>query len=102
MKYTVRGSDLSKLSLGEKDKIKSILQNIAVILRTRAGTCPMYRNFGLPQKYIGLPSTAARPIMYAEIREAIEEFEPRVDVMDISFEQAPSGVLIPTVEVRIH
>lgn len=102
MRYTVKGSDLSTLSLGEKDKIKSILQNIAVILRTRAGTCPMYRGFGLPQKYIGLPSTAARPIMYAEIREAIEEFEPRVDVMDISFEQAPSGVLIPTVEVRIH
>lgn len=82
--------------------VESILQNIAIILRTRKGTCPMYRSFGLPCSYIGLPVASARAILYAEIREAIEDFEPRCTVTDISFATDGAGNLIPTVEVEIH
>lgn len=82
--------------------VESILQNISIILRTRHGSCPMYREFGLPCSFIGLPVSSARAILYAEIREAIEEFEPRCMVTDISFATDGAGNLIPTVEVEIH
>ena len=42
--------------------------------------------------------------MFAEIKEAVEEFEPRCSVVNITFASdasAPGG-LIPTVEVEIN
>ena len=42
-------------------------------------------------------------MMIAEVREAIETWEPRATVVDVSFREDASspGVLIPTVEVEI-
>lgn len=104
MSYKVSANDLSKISLSEKDTTKAILQNVAIILATRQGTSPLYRNFGLPQKFLDKPTPAAKPMLYAEVREAIEEFEPRAEVVGITFSERPDapGVLIPTVEVTIN
>ena len=100
--YTVSATD-TRLKLGVTDKVESIIQNVAIILRTRAGTCPMYRQFGLPRNYEGKPTVAARPILYAEIREAVEEFEPRCEVVGIRFEEDEDdpGIIHPIVEVEI-
>ena len=103
MSYTVNAADLSKLKFNETDTVTSVLQNIAIILRSRRGTVPLYRSFGLGQSFLDKPVTAARTLLYREIKEAIEEFEPRAEVVDVSFAQdkdAP-GRLIPTVEVNI-
>ena len=103
MTYKVSANDLP-IRLGETDTIKSALQNVAIILRSRQGTCPMYRDFGLPQKYIGLPISAARPLLYAEIREAVEAYEPRAKVLNVTFPEQEDFTegLIPVVEVEIR
>lgn len=98
--FKVSANDL-QIKLGATG-VESILQNVAIIIRTRRGTCPMYRGFGLPCSYIGLPAAAARAILYAEIREAIEEYEPRCTVSNINFETDSAGKLIPSVEVTIN
>lgn len=103
MTYKVNVKDL-QLTFGETDTVRSVLQNVAIILRTRQGTCPMYREFGLPQEYLDKPVPVARSLMFSEIKEAVEEFEPRCSVVDITFaaDASTPGGLIPTVEVEIN
>ena len=102
MTRTVTIKDVN-IRLGETDYEKSIVQNIACILLTKQGSCPLYREFGLPQAFMHRPTTLAPPVLYAEIREAIETFETRCRVIHVEIEESTEqpGTLIPTVEVEI-
>lgn len=92
-----------KLQLGETDYEHSVVQNIACILLTKQGSCPLYREFGLPQEYMHRPTNVAPPVLYAEILDAVETFEPRCTVthVEIVEDEDEPGKLIPTVEVEI-
>lgn len=94
---------MGALRLNETDTAASILQNVAILLRTRQGTVPLYREFGLPQKFLDQPIPAARALLYAEVKEAVEAFEPRAEVVGVTFQEdaADPGRLIPVVEVEI-
>lgn len=102
--YTVSGTvDLSRIALNESDTVKSVLQNVSIILRTRKGTVPMYRDFGIPHTFLDKPIPLVAPILYAEIYEAIQKYEPRAKVKRVDFVDAgQSGRMIPTVEVEVH
>ena len=103
MSYKVSSADLNQIVLSEQDSVKSVLQNVAVILATRKGTVPLHRDFGLSQKFLDRPINVAQSLLYSEIKEAVEEFEPRAEVLNVTFamsKESPS-VLIPTVEVKI-
>lgn len=104
MVYKVNPRDLSTITLNQNDIVSSVLQNIAIILSTRQQSIPLYRNFGLPMQFIDKPIQVARPMMIAEIQEAIMEFEPRATLLGVSFEidDSAPGKLIPTVEVEIN
>ncbi|MCI8815556.1 MAG: GPW/gp25 family protein [Angelakisella sp.] len=104
MSYTVSATDLKAIHLNEKNTVDSVLQNIAVILSTPLGTVPLYRDFGLDWSFLDKPMPVAKVLMVAPVREAIERWEPRATVLDVSFSEDPSrpGVLIPTVEVDIN
>lgn len=101
MIYRISNTSEIEYTLCETDKIKSILQNIALILRTRKGTVPMYRDFGLPMAFIGMPLPAAEAMAAQEIYDAIEAFEPRVKLNDISLTATESGAMKIEVEVEI-
>jgi len=103
MSYKVSANDLSSIKLNEADTTESVLQNVAIILATRQGTVPLYRGFGLSQRFVDKPIPVAKPMLYADVKEAVEEYEPRVEVIDITFEENPDapGYLMPTVEVEI-
>lgn len=103
MSYRVTTQDIGSITLNETDTVRSVLQNISIILRTRLGTVPLYRQFGTNYDFLDKPLNAASPMIYAEIKEAIEEFEPRAEVLSIRFIIHPDkpGVLIPEVEVMI-
>lgn len=101
MTYTVTAG--AALTLNETEPVASVLQNVAIILSTRRGSCPMYRDFGISMDFLDRPIPVAKMLAYTEIKEAIETFEPRATVVDVSFEEpakAP-GQLIPIVEVSI-
>lgn len=103
MGYKITMSDIGPISLNETDTVKSILQNVSIILRTMKGSCPMYRGFGIDVTLIDRPLPAAKVLLLSSIREAIEEYEPRVRVKSVDFDtrEEMQGVLIPTVEVEI-
>ena len=97
MSYKVTASDIGAVQLNETDTVRSVLQNIAIILSTRQGTCPLYRGFGLPQKFVDKPLPVAMPMMYSEVNES------RAEVVNVTFaaDRNAPGRLIPTVEVNI-
>lgn len=104
MSYTVSATDLKKIWFNAGNTVSAVLQNIAVILSTPMGTIPLYRDFGLDWSFLDKPAPVAKVLMVAPVREAIEWWEPRATVLDVSFSEDPShpGVLIPRVEVEIN
>jgi phage baseplate assembly protein W len=103
MSYFVSTKNMEGITLNETDTVKSVLQNIKIILMTRQFSVPLYRNFGLPMQFLDRPMAAAKPLLIAEIKDAISEYEPRATVLNITLEtdlNAP-GKLHATVEVDI-
>lgn len=103
MSYVVSATDLRHLKLNETDTVTSVLQNIAVILATPRGSAVLYRDFGISVNILDRPMPITKMMMIADIREAIEEWEPRVTITNIDFSEDISepGKLMPTVEVEI-
>lgn len=102
MSYTVAAGQ-RRYKLGETQYIEAVLQNIALILETPQGTIPMYRDFGLPIDALDLPMPAAKVRLSVAIKEAVEQFEPRAEIVSIRYDEAAaaSGRLVPIVEVNI-
>ena len=74
-----------------------------MILATPKGPVPFYRDFGISNEFLDKPMPVAKVMMIGEVREAIEDWEPRATVSNISFAEDPlePGKLIPTVEVEV-
>ena len=63
----------------------------------------MSREMGLDAEYLHRPQPAAETLLYQTIADAIEEYEPRAELVSIDFEEdTASGVIIPVVEVEIN
>lgn len=101
MTYKINTADDMTLEFEQNDEVKSVLQNVALLLSTKQGTVPMYREFGLPMEFIDKPLEVAETLAFAEITEALERFEPRAVLEDISFEKTESGKMSLIVEVSI-
>ncbi len=103
MSYTVSPSNKRKIKFNVTDPVESVLQNIAVILSTPKGSVPMYRDFGISVDILDRPIPVAKAMMTADIKEAIERWEPRALFISVEFmEDELNGRLIPMVEVEIN
>lgn len=85
---TVKSSEWS-ISLAGPGQIvqglDDIRQCINIILFTRKGTDPLRPRFGVGVfEYIDKPVNVAIPNMRREIIDAINEFEPRVEILKIT------------------
>lgn len=102
MRYTISANDGVELILNEKDTVASVMQNVRIILTSIQGTIPLYRDFGLSREHKGKAVNTVRPMLYADIREKVEKYEPRARVENVYVEQQENdGLIIPTVEVTI-
>lgn len=103
MSDIVTAAAAEKLSFGETDPEKAALQQVAMVLATRKGSVPMYREFGFDWSVLDKPASIAEPLARAAIREAVERWCGGVTVKNISFQRDDrTGTLIPAVEVEIH
>ena len=81
---------------------EEIVQNVRTILTTRRGSVPLDRAFGIDTVLIDLPVTAIKGRLTTEIIEAVERFEPRVEVKEVKFAgDAAEGAVYPVVKVVI-
>ncbi len=101
MLITINSSENYTLSFQQDHTLLSILQNISLLLNTKRGTVPMYREFGLPMEFVDKPIDIAETMAFVEISDALEEFEPRVKLEDVRFEKTESGYISITVEVNL-
>ena len=101
MQYTIRSDEKTSFSLCETDPVRSVLQNIRLLVETRKGTIPMYREFGTEQAFVDKPPAVAETLAAADIREAIRTFEPRATLRDIRFDYNQTGKAIIILEVEI-
>lgn len=103
MSYTTNATNLKNIRWEENDFVSDVLQNIAVILATPKGSVPLDREFGLSTTMLDKPTPIAQKALIAEVREAIERWEPRARFVSMRFEGRidQPGTLWPTVEVEI-
>ncbi|MBR3965468.1 MAG: hypothetical protein IKJ91_00175 [Clostridia bacterium] len=97
---TVRGSESQNYEFIENDILRSVAQNISLIVSTKKGTVPQYREFGIPMTFIDRPIKVAKTLMIAEVTEGIELFEPRAEIVSITAEVIGEKCY-PYVEVRL-
>ena len=89
-------AELEGVSFAPGNELEEILQNVRTILTTMKGSVPLDRDFGLD-------GSVLRAVLTTNIIEAVEQYEPRVKVTQVSFSgNADEGVVIPTVRVVIR
>ena len=72
---------------------REIVRNVQTIMTTPIGTCPLYRDFGLDVSALDYPLDIAQSLIAVAAIEAIEKWEPRVTVKDLTFQPDTSGQL---------
>ena len=104
--FTIFGITTERINWFPQTTIEEIIQNVAVLLTTIVGTVILDRRLGLNATFIDEP--APRGMMNARIfvLETIQEYEPRVEVMEIDFvpkaDATLNGKFYPRVVVRIY
>ena len=95
------GSLLKEIDLAPANEYQEVLQNVAVILDTIQGSCPIFRDFGLPGSLYGRPQSVVENMLVGYLYEQIEEFEPRAVISDVQFEHdAATGRTIPLIYLQ--
>ncbi len=78
---------------GDEAEFQEIDRNVRTIVTTQIGTCPLYRDFGVNPTFLDQPMEIAQNLMAVEIIDAVEKWEPRAIVKDVSFTTDISGKL---------
>ncbi|MDP5277136.1 GPW/gp25 family protein [Chengkuizengella axinellae] len=98
MEITATKNSIDFGATGESE----IIQNIQTILTTIKGTVPLDRGFGLDITSLDGPIQIVKAKLTHEIVNAIQEYEPRVNVESVQFhENRLEGKLIPIVKVNL-
>lgn len=105
MSYTINcGENNNKnLKIAPETTTEEILQNLYVLLNTVKGTVPMYRDFGIDFDIVDKNINIAKAHIINTIYDAIKKYEPRAEIIDITFKgDVMLGKLYPVVEVKIN
>lgn len=90
-----------RVALSEYEE--NIRQNITIILGTRPGERQMLPNFGCRvHEYLFAPATQSNAHMVGHhVREALERWEPRIEVVSVKSRAEAAGALRIDVEYKI-
>ena len=103
VQLTVTADEPINISLAPATLIEEITQNVIMILSTVKNTAPLYRDFGISATFLDKPIAAAESIIIGEIYDAIEMYEPRAEILSVSFSRDErTGKLVPSLEVGIN
>lgn len=91
------------INLAPETTMEEILQNIAIILATPKFSVPLDRGFGLQQEFLDKPHSVAKTLIVTDVLDAIEKYEPRAKVVEVTFETNTTTMcLVPKVEVEFN
>lgn len=100
--YTV-DIHLQDINLHPTSKLEEVFQNVNTIVGTIAGTVPLAREFGIDDKYIDSPTLAMKTKLIAEIKEKVEAYEPRAQVLEVNYgSELMDGIVRPVIKIRVN
>lgn len=95
-------TETKKINWNVTDGIDEVLQNVAFILSSIKGTCPMDRDFAWDPN-IDAPIEVSKALLASRVKEVVEQNEPRAEVIEIIVEEHhETGELKPKVKVNIR
>ena len=92
---------LSDIDFLPSTEAEEILQCVRCILCTPKWSVPLDRDFGVDMEALDRPLPVAQAKLSSEIVTALKEYEPRVEVTDITWDAQEDGVLMPTVTINV-
>lgn len=102
MNYFISTAPLENIKIMPENTAEEIIQNIHTILSTPKGSVPMDRDFGLDFDIVDRNINVAKSLVVNAIYDAVEKYEPRVEIINITFKgDAMEGKLTPVVEVKL-
>ena len=103
MLYAV--SILNNINFAPDSVVAEVVQNVQTILATVKGSVPLDRDFRIDWSFVDEPLPQACMLARADIIDAINAYEPRAKVRQITFktsmQQAMQGKVVPVVVLEI-
>lgn len=81
-------------NLGTEER--EIKRNLRILFDTRAGTQPCLRDFGISWECLDEIPEVAENLFVLEAHEKVAQYEPRVEIRDITF-QHMDGMMVPCI-----
>ena len=95
--------EIGAVDFAPSSRTAEILQNVRTILMTLKKSVPMDREFGISGGIMDLPIATAQAKFTSEIVAAVSKYEPRAQVLKISYQgDGADGVLKTIVKVRVR
>lgn len=102
MAYVVKAYQQKGINFAPQSTVEEVLQNVATIISTPRFTVPLARGLGLKQEFLDRPIQIAQTLIVADVLDAVEEYEPRAEVLSVTYEIGDSpGKLIPVAKVEV-
>ena len=102
MEFEITTSASTTVNFAPATTIEEILQNVRTILSTPVYSVPLDRAFGVNADFVDLPLPVAQARLSANIVQAVQKFEPRVEVTQVQFgADVISGKLQPIIRLRL-
>lgn len=90
------------VNFAPSSEAEEVIQNVRTILKTRIGSVPFAREFGITWEHLDKPVPVAKSIMQSIIVDAVADYEPRAKVEKVIFTgDGIDGILTPRVIISI-
>jgi phage baseplate assembly protein W len=94
---------ITKINLNPESITEEVIQNLQMLLATPKYSVPLDREFGVSWEMADKPLNIAKTLLVGEIMDAVEKYEPRAEVTDITFTRDEiTGRIVPRLEVLIN
>lgn len=102
MACIVKAFTPGKLNLAPETLEEEVLQNVAIIVSTPKFSVPLDRGLGVGATVHRQADTGCTIYLDFGVLDAVEEYEPRAEVTNVTFEAGETpGLLVPVLEVNI-
>lgn len=103
MSVTIDSTEKIDLNLNPTTIEEEVVQNLWLLYSSLEYDCPLDMELGLKATYIDRPIDAATALATADIYEKTEKYEPRAEVIDVTYNvDYQRGKIKPIVEVEIN
>ena len=99
MQIDISGTGITQINFAPSTVAEEVAQNVQTILSTPIRSVVLDRSFGV-EPAVDQPLPVAKARLSAAYVAAIQKYEPRAEVISISF-SGSDGKLVPTVRIGV-